>query len=162
MDNEDCEEYYRQRGHEISDWLRDELESATVRDGLFVRLLRAKVERKTRRDDRAAQTLGDAVAETRYELEACRDRVAAAVGRVEDQLGRYMDGVSAPAAAGEGEIATVATLTAQNRRLGEVVRLRQERLDKSLADVRSAQRRIDVERAENDRMKIFCSKTTVL
>lgn len=161
-DGEDCEEYYRQRAGEISDWLRRGLEYAAVRDGLFVRLLRAKVVRKTHRDDRTAQTVRDAVARARHELEACRDRAAAAADRVQDQLGRYVDGTRALAeAAGDAEIATVTTLTAQNRRLGEVVRLLRRRLDKGLADVRAAQSRVDVERRENDRIKsLWCSSTS--
>lgn len=160
MSNEDCEEYYQQRVDEISDWMEHGLESAAVRNKLFVRLLRVKIERKTRRDDRTAQILCDAVAKMRYELETCRDRAAAAASRVEDQLGRYVDGVRANAAAGEGEIAVVAKLTAQNRRLGEVVKLRRERLENVLADIRTIQSQIDAGRCENDRIKVLCTVAT--
>lgn len=122
-----CEEYYRQRSSEIATQLAKWTQSAVVRDESFVRLLRAKVERRARLADAVAQVSRNAVAETRHALVANNNRAAAASDRAAAELGQFADGLRR--ADDDGGEATAAELDEMNARLREVVKLKREAID---------------------------------
>ena len=145
-----CEEYYRQRSSEIAAQLAEWTQSAVVRDKSFVRLLRAKVERRARLADAVAQVSRNAVAETRHALVANNDRAAAASDRAAAELGQFADGLL-QAGDGGGEV-TAAELDEVNARLREVVKLKREALVKAEAVNKTAAELLRQEEAVNDRM----------
>ncbi|KAL4148945.1 hypothetical protein QTP88_003076 [Uroleucon formosanum] len=145
-----CEEYYRRRSSEITARLAAWTQSAVVRDESFVRLLKAKIERRVRLADAVAQLSRDAVAETRHALEANNNRAAVASDRAMAELGQFADGLRR-AGDDSGE-ATAAALDEINSRLREVVNLKREALVKAAATVKAAGNRLRQEQTVNDRM----------
>jgi len=94
-----------------------------------MRLLRTKIERRTRYADAVDRTLRNAVAETRLALEANNERVAAASGRAAVELERFADELQR--AGYDGGEATAAALDAENQRLSDIINLRRTALEKA-------------------------------
>jgi len=130
----------------MAKWMR----SAVVRDESFVRLLRAKVERRAGLADAVAKVSRDAVAETRHALVANNSRAAAASDRAADELEQFAD--SLRRAGVDGSEATAAALDQVNTRLREVVALKREALLKAAAANKAAGDHLRQEQAVNDRM----------
>jgi len=145
-----CEEYYRQRSSEIATQLAKWSQLAVVRDESFVRLLRAKVERRTRLADAVAQVSRDAVAETRHALVANNNRAATASDKAAAELWLFADSLWR-AGDGGGEV-TVAELDELNARLRDVVKMKREAVTKAEAVNKTAGERLRQEQAVNDRM----------
>ncbi|XP_060881079.1 uncharacterized protein LOC132952708 [Metopolophium dirhodum] len=145
-----CEEYYRHRSSEIATQLAKWTQSAVVRDESFVRLLRAKVERRARLADAVAQVSRKAVAETRHALVANNNRAAAASDRAAAELGQFADGLRR--ADDDGGEATAAELDEMNARLREVIKLKREALVKAEAANKAAGELLRQEQAVSDRM----------
>jgi len=145
-----CEEYYRQRSSEIATQLAKWTQSAVVRDESFVRLLRAKVERRARLADAVAQVSRHAVAEMRHALVANNNRAAVAADKAAAELEQFADGLWR---VGDdvGEV-TADDLDEVNARLREVVKLKREALVKAEAANKAAGERLRQEQAANDRI----------
>ncbi|KAL5234336.1 hypothetical protein ACI65C_001746 [Semiaphis heraclei] len=142
-----CGEYYRLRSSEIAAQLAEWTESAAVRDESFVRLLRAKIERRSRLADAVPQLTRNAVAETRHALVANNDRATAASNRAAAELEQFAGGFLRA-----GDDSGEAALDDMNARLREVVKLKREALVKATAIGKAAGDRLRQEMVVNDRM----------
>lgn len=148
MTNE-CKEYYSRRSSEIVDQFAAWMQSAAVRDESFVRLLRAKIERRTRFADALARTSRDAVAEMWHALLANNERAVAASEGAAIEFRQFLDDLRL---ADDGGAAAMDALTADNLRLSEVVKLHNDLLSKAVAARKSYDDQLRVEQAVNDRM----------
>lgn len=148
-----AEETCNGRADTIAEQLTVGLRLAAMRDRLFVDLFRAKTERKAERDRRAKALTSEAVAEARAEVDVNGERVATVLAVAADQLAGCADELRKDDWGGGGDVEEMAALARENRCLAETVTMRQAKLDKMTADVRSAGVRLDCEQNANQRLR---------
>lgn len=149
MSGDDCEEYYQRRTFELTREMEQAVESLPARNSRFVGLLRVNVDRK----ERGEAAVRDDVAKTRGQLEANCDSVATVVDQTRRQLVQFVDGQRAKVASAFGDREeAAAALASDNARLVAVVNNARNKLEADRSRVRSAERRLDRERCENERM----------
>lgn len=158
MGESDCELYYRRRSDELYDWMRHSLKTMNDRNGLFLDVLRAKVDRKLNRADREWRILADAVAEARRELDMNAEHGREVMIRAGRQIEQYVSGLRW----GEGdEKNTLALLAAEQNRLAEIVRTRRNRLNSIFDSVQSVTAQVCHERAVIEQMRADTAAVSV-
>lgn len=149
MDQSDCELYYRRRSDELNEWMHRELQTANVRNELFMDVLRVKLERRMNRSGGESRSLAIAVAEARKELGINMKHGREVLDRASRQIGPFVDSLRL----GEGdENVILAELAAEQSRLDEMVRMRRERLHSIFDSVQSILIQLDHERSMIERV----------
>jgi len=146
-----CNLYYDLRSSELNEQLTSWLRSMTVRNECFVRLLRTKIERRTRLADAVNLTSQNAVAETRLALVDNNERAAAASDRAAAGLERFADELRQ--VDNESVDVSTAALDAEKQRLQAIISLRRTALEKAAAYSKATGDQLYQLQVINERMK---------
>lgn len=150
--NDDCEEYYRRRAAEVTEWMESQLRSVAERDQLFVGLLRVAIERRVERNGQVERELRNRVAGARGKLRAATDLAKAVVRRSRSELDQFANGFWVNDDNLDDD-ETAEELAAENDRLAANIRADREQLQKSLDCIRSAEEQLQRKQKENDKLK---------
>jgi len=152
MDSDNCEEYYHRRLDELTDWMEHGLALAEVRDGLFVNLLRTKIDQGMSRYDQMKNAMCKAMLTVQCELRTNNKYVEEIVRLVKDDIKQIVDSLRDEGGDDNVEDITLA-LAAENVQLAKVVSMCKKRLDTNLEKVRSIKSLVDQKRGENEQIK---------
>lgn len=151
MDQDNCDECCL-RLNELVGWMKDGLALAEVRDGLFIELLRTKIDQKMTRDDQINNALCSAVITARCDLETNKEHAEEMMRLAKDEIEQFIDSIRERSGDNDAEETTL-VLAAENVQLAKVVSMCTERLDTELKKVQSIKNQVDQKRLENEQIR---------
>jgi len=152
MDYNYSEEYFHQRLNELTDWMKNQLELAKVRDKLFIDLLRTKINQKTSRDNLIKKALRKAIITTQCELKTNNEHIEKIVSQAKDNINQFIHSLRNGDDDDDVEKTTL-MLATENVQLTKVVNMCKERLEINMEKLQSIKSLVDKKRCENEQMR---------
>lgn len=163
----ECRDYYEERASEITNWIKRQLESMTVRDESFVDVLKAKIARKVSWEEvmeRQVTAAGDVLSDVRSELkEDVLRRARTRVADVKQQLSACSEEVAAEIRSGDRnhyEDDELAAMAMENRKLKQRLDATAATLSKLADEVTALRARVTQGEYKNQQLK--CTATAAI
>lgn len=135
----------------ISKQLLGGLQLAVVRNGLFIDLLRKKIEKKEKYNKRTEQLLIETVAETRVDMDTNGEHVVSALSEATNQLTQCADKLRNYVWGCSHEEMTA--LEKGNLRLAAIATMRHDKFDRIQTDIRLALNQLNCKLNKNEQIK---------